>query len=116
VSEVAETIVKTTCRRCGDVELDPAQLELRICSVPDRSVYAFTCPSCFESVIKPAADPRVVTLLQSVGVQTVGWEVPAEFDEQRAGPPLNSDDLIDLMLALEEPDWFDRLTAARTLR
>lgn len=113
---MANTIVKTTCSRCGDVELDPRQLELRICSVPDRSVYAFTCPGCSAPVIKPAADPRVITLLRSVGVPTVGWSIPAELDEPREGPPLTSDDLLDLMLALEEPDWIDRLSAATSKR
>ncbi|MEX2554491.1 MAG: hypothetical protein WEB06_02540 [Actinomycetota bacterium] len=111
-----DTIVKTTCGRCGDIELAPSQLELRICSTPDRSVYAFTCPSCATSVIKPAADPRIITLLRSVGVQSVGWVIPAEVDEPREGPTLTSDDLIDLMLSLEEPDWFDRLAAQSTSR
>jgi hypothetical protein len=111
-----DTIVKTTCERCGDIELTPSELELRICSTPDRSVYAFTCPSCATSVIKPAADPRIITLLRSVGVQSVGWVIPAEFDEPREGPAITSDDLIDLMLLLDEPDWFDRLTAQSTSR
>jgi len=107
-----ETIVRTTCGLCGDVELNPAQLELRICSVQDRSVYAFDCPSCQASVIKPAADPRVITLLRSVGVQCVDWEIPAEALEPREGAPISNDDILDLMLALEDPSWMDRLTAA----
>ena len=111
-----DTIVKTTCERCGDIELTPSQLELRICSAPDRSVYAFTCPSCATSVIKPAADPRIITLLRSVGVPSVGWAIPAEVDEPREGPAINSDDLIDLMLQLDQPDWFDRLTSQTTSR
>ena len=111
-----DTIVKTNCARCGDIELSPSQLELRICSTPERSVYAFTCPSCAISVIKPAADPRIITLLQSVGVPSIGWVIPAEFDEPRGGPTLTSDDLIDLMLLLDEPDWLDRLTAQSTSR
>ena len=111
-----DTIVKTTCESCGDIELTPSDLELRICSTPGRSVYAFTCPSCSTSVIKPAADPRIITLLRSVGVQSVGWVIPAEIDEPREGPTLTSDDLIDLMLLLDQPDWFDRLTAQSTSR
>lgn len=115
-TEVAETIVKTTCEHCGDVELDPSQLELRICSVQDRSVYAFECPSCNVSVIKPAADPRVITLLRSVGVPCVDWVIPAEALEPREGAPISNDDILDLMLALEDPSWMDRLTAQRTSR
>jgi predicted RNA-binding Zn-ribbon protein involved in translation (DUF1610 family) len=111
---VAETIVKTTCRTCGDVELAPTQLELRVCSVPERSVYAFNCPSCGISVLKPAADPRVITLLRSVGVPTVGWEIPAEILEPREGDPITNDDILDLMLALDDPNFIERLAAART--
>lgn len=113
---MVDTIVKTTCGSCGDIELAPSQLELRICSIPERSVYAFTCPSCTTSVIKPAADPRVVTLLRSVGVQSVGWEIPAEAFEERDGDPISNDDILDLMLALEDPTWMDQLTAARSSR
>ncbi len=109
-------IVRSTCGTCGDVELAPTQLELRICSVPERSVYAFTCPSCRVSIIKSAADPRIVTLLRSVGVASVGWALPVELEEVRESEPINSDDLIDLMLLLEQPDWIDRLTAARAGR
>lgn len=109
-------IVKSTCGSCGDVELNPGELELRICSVPDRSVYAFTCPSCRVSIIKPAGDPRVINLLRSVGVPSVGWAIPAELDEVHEGEPINGDDLIDLMLLLEQPDWMDRLSATRVNR
>ena len=101
----------TTCERCGDVELNPSELELRICSQPERSVYAFHCPSCRISTIKPAADQRVVALLRSVGVQSVGWGIPAELLEPREGDPITSDDIIDLMLELDDPQWIDRLTA-----
>lgn len=113
-SHVAETIVKTTCGTCGDIELSPSQLELRVCSVPERSVYAFECPSCRTAVLKPAADPRVITLLRSVGVPTVGWEIPAEILEPREGDPITNDDILDLILALEDPSFIDRLAAART--
>ena len=112
--DVADAIVKTTCKRCGDIELSPKAIELRICSVLERSVYAFTCPSCSSSIIKPADDQRIISLLRSVGVPSVGWQIPAEADEPRDGPPLSNDDLLDFMLDLEQPDWIDRLTAARS--
>lgn len=100
-----ETIVKATCPRCGDVELTPSDLELRICSSPVASTYAFTCTKCEEVIVKPAADARVVTLLTSVGVPTVYWDLPAEMFETHDGPLLTLDDLIDLRLALDSPQW-----------
>jgi hypothetical protein len=85
---------------------------LRVCSIADASTYHFICPRCEKIVVKPAADGRVVTLLQSVGVPTVSWELPAELYETHEGPPLTIDDLIDLRLLLDRPDWADQLATA----
>ena len=104
-----ETIVKATCPRCGDVELTPSDLELRICSSPAFSIYVFTCTHCDTVVAKPAADERIVALLSSVGVPMVRWDLPAELEEAHEGPPLTLDDLIDLRLALDTPDFVAQL-------
>ncbi len=100
-----QTIVKATCPTCGDIELAPPDLELRICSAPAASTYVFTCTVCVKVIAKSACDGRIVTLLTSVGVPTVHWELPAELTETHDGPPLTLDDLIDLRLALESPQW-----------
>jgi predicted RNA-binding Zn-ribbon protein involved in translation (DUF1610 family) len=107
-----ETIVKATCPTCGDVELAPNELELRLCSAPAASTYVFTCPKCEKIIAKSASDGRVVTLLGTVGVPTVHWDLPAELSERRDGPPLTLDDLIDLRLALDSPDWAQLLGVA----
>ena len=100
-----ETIVKASCPTCGDVELSPADLELRICSTPTASTYHFTCTQCENVIVKPAADDKIIMLLTSVGVPTVHWDLPAELLETHNGPPLTLDDLIDLRLALESENW-----------
>jgi len=109
-----QAIVKATCPRCGDVELTPSDLRLRVCTQVEASTYHFACPRCAEIVTKPAADGRVVTLLQSVGVPTVVWELPAELQEAHDGPPLTRDDLLDLHMILDGADWFDRLVRVPT--
>jgi uncharacterized C2H2 Zn-finger protein len=109
-----DAIVKATCPRCGDVELKPEELGLRVCSAADASTYYFTCPRCAQVVSKTASDGRVVTLLQSVGVPTVYWDLPAELDELHDGPALTRDDLLDLHMILGEADWFDRLVRVST--
>jgi uncharacterized C2H2 Zn-finger protein len=106
------SIVQATCPRCGDVELTPRDLELRVCTLAAASTYIFNCPRCEQIVVKPASDGRVVTLLSSVGVPVVHWDLPAELDEAHDGPPLTKDDLIDLHFALERPDWATLLPAA----
>ena len=105
-----ETVVKATCASCGEVELAPDALRLRVCSTPAASHYIFTCPRCSTIVVKPAADSRIVTLLTSVGVPTTNWDLPAELDEVHEGPALTIDDLIDLHFALERPDWAELLS------
>ncbi|TMK17845.1 MAG: hypothetical protein E6G68_08220 [Actinobacteria bacterium] len=107
-----ETVVKATCNRCGEVELTPQDLQLRVCSTPEASIYHFHCPRCETIVVKPAADGRIVTLLTSVGVPTSHWDLPAELHEAHDGPPLTVDDLIDLHFALERPDWAELLGAS----
>jgi len=109
-----ETIVRATCPRCGDVEMAPYHLQLRVCSKSEASTYLFTCPRCEEITIKPASDDRIVTLLTSVGVPTVHWDLPAELDESHDGPALTIDDLIDLHFALERPDWAELLSPANS--
>lgn len=102
------TTIKATCPRCGEVELTPEDIELRVCNFAPASYYTFDCPVCLEQVQKPA-DDRVIQLLISGGVHAVVWELPREMCESHDGPPLTHDDLLDLHLLLEEPDWFEQL-------
>lgn len=106
------TTIKATCPRCGEVELTPEDIELRVCTYSPASYYLFECPLCHEAVQKPA-DDRVVQLLISGGVAATVWELPAELGEQHDGPPLTMDDLLDLHLLLERADWFERLTRVK---
>ncbi len=109
------TRIRATCPACGEVELTPPDVELRVCRVEERSFYAFVCPECYRTVSKPA-DRRVVRLLTSGGVPAQPWDPPEEALEPRSGPALTWDDLLDLHLELESPDWWMRLEAARALR
>lgn len=102
------TTIKATCPRCGEVELTPDDLELRVCTHAPASYYSFQCPMCSERVQKPA-DDRVVQLLISGGVKASVWELPEELTEIKDGPALTPDDLLDFHLLLEQPDWFERL-------
>jgi hypothetical protein len=40
------------------------------------------------------------------------WDPPSEILEPRTGPKLSWDDLLDLHLELESPDWWGRFQAA----
>jgi hypothetical protein len=105
--EADVTTIRATCPTCGEVELTPDDIELRVCTHAPASYYEFACPLCADQVRKPA-DDRIVQLLISGGVSATVWELPDELRDQ-SGPALTLDDLLDFHLLLQEPDWFDRL-------
>jgi hypothetical protein len=85
---------------------------VRVCSTTNEGAYLFSCPDCQMVVTKPA-EPRVVDLLVSSGVRMSVWQLPAELDEPRAGPPISYDDLLEFHFELQRTDWFERM-ATRT--
>ncbi len=97
------TTIKATCPLCGEVELTPAQVRLMICSVSERSYYAFDCTGCVDEVRK-AADSHVVSLLIAGGVAATTWRIPAEALEDKSGPAIGYDDILDFALRLRNAD------------
>lgn len=97
------TTIKASCPTCGEVELTSQDVRLMVCSHAVLSYYTFDCPSCAESVRKPA-DDHVVSLLMSGGVRAEVWDLPAEATEPHIGPALTYDDLLDLAMALASSD------------
>lgn len=95
--------IKASCPSCGDVELKPAQVRLVVCSVKEWSYYAFGCTSCGEEIRKPAGKD-VQGLLRTGGVPVEHWVVPAEALEERSGPAITYDDVLDFALRLQALD------------
>jgi hypothetical protein len=107
------TQIKATCPDCGEVNLTPEDVELMVCTVQTLSYYAFDCGGCVRQVRKPA-DDRIVSLLKSGGVRVQRWRVPAEALEEKSGPALGYDDVLDFALALGGTDFLaDVARAAR---
>ncbi len=105
------TTIKASCPTCGEVELTPRDVKLRVCSHAPLSYYAFRCPTCRDEVRKPA-DDHVVSLLMTGGVRAQVWEVPAEALEAKSGPRLSYDDLLDFVLHLGTDDLLAARAAA----
>ena len=119
----AMTRIRTTCPRCGEVELRPDELQLHIvgwdeADVGEGSTYLFDCPRCADEVVKPA-DARIAQLLTTGGVPVVcsadeevpdgAVELPPHPEHAPDGPPLTPDDLLDLHELLQTDEWFERL-------
>jgi hypothetical protein len=104
------TTIKAACHACGEVNLAPDDIVLRIGALEGINTYGFSCPSCTEFIQKPA-DDRVVRLLLSGGVIPIVLHIPAEALERHDGPVFGPDDLIEFHLLLQRSDWFARLKA-----
>jgi protein tyrosine phosphatase (PTP) superfamily phosphohydrolase (DUF442 family) len=65
------TTIKTTCKQCGDIELQPQHLRLELDPAGDEGNYRFTCPTC-DYIQRRPANSRVVSVLLATGV---GYEV-----------------------------------------
>jgi hypothetical protein len=97
-----DTVISTSCPQCGEVDLSPEQMWVVLAEPVDRSHYGFRCPGCATSSLHPADVATLALLAGLVPVETM--LVPLEALEEASGPALTSDDLIDLMVALESHD------------
>src|ERR1700675_1571773 len=81
------TTIRTTCPRCGEVDMGPQAILLSVRQNGREGSYRFTCPSCSDDGEK-RADPKIVAVLVSAGVdidQSEGsehlGEHPGLFDD-----------------------------------
>lgn len=104
-------IIRASCPDCGDVELTSRDVTVRVNSSTNEGSYAFQCPECQLAVSK-AAEPRIVDLLVSSGVELYVWTVPAELLEERTGPVISYDDLLQFHYMIQEDNWLDKMIEA----
>ena len=101
--------IRASCPDCGDVELTTVDMTVRVCSEDQRGAYAFRCPSCAMAVTK-AAEPRIVDLLVSSGVELQVWSPPLELREARpVGDAFTHDDLLKFHELLQDDSFMARL-------
>ena len=114
------TTIRTTCPKCGAVEMGIEAVLLSIHEGTDAGCYRFLCPNCLDTVEKPA-DPKIVALLMSVGVdveavddeteQLAQREAIALLETRPPGPPLSVDDLISFHFLLQDDERLARALA-----
>ena len=117
------TRIRASCPTCGEVDLRPKDLVLRLVraaygEVGQASSYRFACPNCDDTVVKPA-DERIAQLLATGGVPVEETDEmtelaqlatdlrPAHPESPQDGPPLTHDDLLDFHLALQQQQWME---------
>jgi predicted RNA-binding Zn-ribbon protein involved in translation (DUF1610 family) len=119
------TRIRASCPSCGEVDLTPPDVTLRIVRstdglVGDGSNYRFSCPDCDEVVTKPA-DERIAQLLTTGGVPVEDGEPtddeaaliealkPLHPELPHPGRGFTPDDLLDFHLLLGTDHWFEDL-------
>src|SRR4051812_49563226 len=85
------TTIRTTCPRCGEVDMGPESILLSVRSNGREGSYRFTCPECDDAVEK-RADRKIVALLVSAGGgihrdDETGQMHPGRFDIRNPPPP-----------------------------
>jgi hypothetical protein len=96
------TTIRTTCNRCGDVELTTADLALELTAIGGTGHYRFDCPFC-DATQRRVANHRVVSILLATGVR---YEVVSE------DTPITEQEIAAFVKALDGDDWYSRLTAS----
>ena len=96
------TTIRTTCNRCGDIELTTADLTLELTAVGSTGQYRFECPYC-DAVQRRAANQRVVSILLATGVR---------YELASTEGPITEEEISAFASALDDEGWFTRLTAS----
>jgi predicted RNA-binding Zn-ribbon protein involved in translation (DUF1610 family) len=121
------TTIRTTCPRCGEVDMGPEAILLSVLQGGREGTYRFTCPTCFDAVEK-RADRKIVALLVSAGVDVASRDeiegrTTSMFDQEDdepdprgpvpAGPAFTADDLIDFHYLLADDRYIEDFLASQ---
>jgi hypothetical protein len=93
------------CAWCGPVTLSASDLVVHVSVRTERAdaLFEFDCPRCLRTNLRGVDGPDVLTL-NSAGVAVRRDAAPFELLEERSGPPIGWDDLLDFHQALDERD------------
>ncbi len=98
------SFLKTTCDRCGEIELPVARVLLRIDPTTSTRSCVVRCPHCGDRFLKEANE-AMVALLLTVGIEVSMWtgrfgkasdssEAESHTDGVSSTEPITHDDLV----------------------
>lgn len=100
--------IRVECSRCGQLRVAASNVTIRICADTKDCSYRFMCPNCDTRNCASTSQERALAAVNA-GSACESWTLPAERNERPSGPPLTLVDLLELRLALIEPDWINQL-------
>jgi hypothetical protein len=102
-------VIRATCGQCGDIEMTPADVWVRVRKPSRQATYSFRCPACGGVETKEASS-HVVHLLEASGVRVWDAPPPKELVERRPmGPPFTHSDMLAFAALLEGDAWYEQL-------
>jgi predicted RNA-binding Zn-ribbon protein involved in translation (DUF1610 family) len=122
IARVEMTTIRTTCPRCGEVDMGPEAILLSVRDDGREGSYRFTCPSCADDVEK-RADRKIVALLVSAGVDIdhadrEAMQASLLFDDEDlgrslpSGPAFTIDDVIEFHFLLQDDRYIQDFLAS----
>jgi phage FluMu protein Com len=106
VAEPAGVRFEARCSWCGPVTVGAGRLGIHVGS-GSEALLEYACPRCDHLNVRPLR-PADVAALAVAGVHSLGGAAPFELLEERSGPPIGWDDLLDFHQGLSRQGWQDR--------
>jgi hypothetical protein len=91
------------CAWCGPVSVERGGLGIHL-GAGSEALIEYTCARCSHLNVRPLM-PGDVAALALAGVTSVDGAGPFELLEERAGPPIGWDDILEFHQSLSGRDW-----------
>lgn len=106
-----DTYALVDCPECGEGRIDPVDVTVRARIESDDWSYRFICPTCERRTVASTSRAAALEAVEA-GATLETWRWSSDGGSARDGPPLNLSDLLELRLALSEPDWLETLSTS----
>jgi hypothetical protein len=106
---VSETTIVVRCPDCRTGRVTAGSVTVRWCLDVNSWSYRARCAACGIVFVANTREDRAQRAL-AAGARLEMWTLPAELTERPAeGRTIDAVDILELRLALMEPEWFDKL-------
>ena len=112
---MSETTIVVRCPDCRSGRVPAQSVTVRWCLDTNVWSYRARCSSCQITFVAGTREDRAHRAL-AVGAKLEMWTLPAELNERPgSGRTIDAVDILELRLALMEPEWFDKLRSITKL-
>ena len=112
---MSETTIVVRCPDCRSGRVPAPSVTVRWCLDTNVWSYRARCSSCQITFVAGTREDRAHRAL-AAGAKLEMWTLPAELNERPgSGRTIDAVDILELRLALMEPEWFDKLRSITKL-